>query len=241
MTLASRIFLLAPALLLTMMLSLLGASRSFAAASTAIPDEVTHLRDPFKKPAVIHKTAPKSDLELFALDQFKLLAVMTGPKRLRAMVAAPNGKTYLVWENMRIGIRKGVIRRITPDAIHVREQVINVLGQEENVDSDIRMNLTAGTLGTAQIAPAGSESADAAAGAGAGAGASDASKGSEMSSINVGSGGASVSAPTPVDGPAQGPAAAPASGAPSAGANGAPAAAGQAGTAPATSSGGSGG
>ena len=63
------------------------------------------------------------------------------------MVAAPNGKTYLVWENMRIGIRKGVIRRITPDAIHVREQVINVLGQEENVDSDIRMNLHRGDSG----------------------------------------------------------------------------------------------
>jgi hypothetical protein len=84
---------------------------------------------------------PTSDLELYTLDQLKLLAVMTGPKRLRAMVLAPNGKTYLVWENMKIGMRKGVVRRITPDAVHVREQVVNVLGQEENVDSDIRMKL----------------------------------------------------------------------------------------------------
>lgn len=113
-----------------------------ATTPSAIPDEVTHLRDPFKKPNAGPKTAPRSPLELYSVDKFRLLAVMTGPRRLRAMVEAPNGKSYLVWENMHIGLRKGIVRRITPDAIHVREQVVNVLGQEESVDSEIRMSET---------------------------------------------------------------------------------------------------
>ena len=55
------------------------------------------------------------------------------------MLQGPNGKSYFVAEGMAIGFRKGIIRKITHESVLVREQVLNVLGQEENVDSELRL------------------------------------------------------------------------------------------------------
>jgi Tfp pilus assembly protein PilP len=55
------------------------------------------------------------------------------------MISAPNGKTYVVSERTKIGTRKGIVLKVQPDAILIREKVVNVLGQEENVDVEIRM------------------------------------------------------------------------------------------------------
>lgn len=102
--------------------------------------EILKTRDPFKRPVIQNIIAlPRTDLEMFPIDQFRMLGVVTGPEHLRALLLAPNGKTYFVAERMRIGVRKGVIRRITPESIKVRERIINVLGQEEDVDSELRL------------------------------------------------------------------------------------------------------
>ena len=82
---------------------------------------------------------PKSDLEKYATEEFKLLGVSTGPDRLRALIQAPNQKTYFVAEKTKIGIHKGVIKKITPEVVEVREKIINVLGQEETVSAEIRL------------------------------------------------------------------------------------------------------
>ncbi len=109
------------------------------AATPVMPsEEMLKMRDPFKRPEVeIAKTTPKTPLELFSVDTFKMVGVLTGPEKLRALLKDPDNKTHIVSEAMRIGTRNGVIQKITEDTIFVREKIVNVLGQEENVDSMI--------------------------------------------------------------------------------------------------------
>jgi len=105
-------------------------------------DELLKLRDPFKRPNVVsavENAEPRTELEMFAIDQMRLLGVVTGPDKLRAMVLMPDGKTAFVAERMKIGTRKGVVKRITPDAIYVMENVVNALGQEEYVEALIKL------------------------------------------------------------------------------------------------------
>jgi hypothetical protein len=64
---------------------------------------------------------------------------LTGPARLKAMIVAPNGKTYFVSESQKIGTRDGVIRKITTKAVLVREKIVNVIGREETIDFEIRL------------------------------------------------------------------------------------------------------
>jgi Tfp pilus assembly protein PilP len=104
-------------------------------------EEIKKIRDPFKRPDAEASLAatPRSDLEKYQVDAFKMVAVVTGPTRMRAMLQAPDGKTFMVAERARIGLRNGVVTKITSDAVCVRERVMNVLGEEENVDSEIRL------------------------------------------------------------------------------------------------------
>ena len=103
-------------------------------------EQAAKLRDPFKKLVNVKlSSGPISGLESFAVDEFKLLGVLSGMSRTKALVLAPDGKTYFVSQNMRIGLRKGVIRKITPESISVKEKIINLLGEEEEVDSQIRL------------------------------------------------------------------------------------------------------
>jgi hypothetical protein len=105
-----------------------------------IPEEVTHVRDPFKKPMIAKVgVKPRSELESFPVEKFKLIGIVTGPKRLRAMLQGPTGTSYFVAEGMAIGMRKGVIRKITTEAVLVRERVVNILGQEENVETELHL------------------------------------------------------------------------------------------------------
>lgn len=99
------------------------------------------IRDPFKAPEVrVSDEAPKGPLELIAVDRFKLLGVITGPDRFRAMLQDPEGHTHLVSEKMKIGNRKGVVKKITSKGLWIQEKVVNVLGQEESVDTVLKLD-----------------------------------------------------------------------------------------------------
>lgn len=113
-----------------------------ALASLALPensDEILKLRDPFKPPTVVEEKLAVSELETIPIEQFKMVGMISGPDRVKAIVAGPDGKTFFVSEKMRIGVRKGVIVRIQSRGIRVREMIVNVLGQEEPVESEIRV------------------------------------------------------------------------------------------------------
>jgi Tfp pilus assembly protein PilP len=130
-------------------------SAGSAGAAAVIPEEVTRIRDPFKKPTIKKSVdKPRSDLEMYSVDQFKLVGVVTGPRKLRAMIKGPNEKAYFVAEGMAIGQRKGVISKITTTSLTVRERIVNVLGQEEAVDTQLLLPEEGkGAAGPAGIGP----------------------------------------------------------------------------------------
>jgi Tfp pilus assembly protein PilP len=109
-------------------------------APPASLEEMTNVRDPFKRPMTRNATGiAKTELEEIPVEKLKMIGVLTGLPRLRAMVQGPNGKTYFVSERTPVGVRQGVITRITPDTIVVREKIVNVLGKEESADFEIKL------------------------------------------------------------------------------------------------------
>ncbi len=117
----------------------------FMSASTqAAPDDVPmtisdfkKFRDPFKAPNFQAVEDQRGELEKFSVNEFKLIAVMTGPVRMRAMIAAPTGKTYTVAKSTPIGLREGRVIKITTQSVVVREKIVNPLGEAENVETEI--------------------------------------------------------------------------------------------------------
>lgn len=97
------------------------------------------MRDPFQRPDVRAAGVIKSELERFATDQFEVLAIVTGPKQVRAMLRTPESKTIMISERVKIGTRNGFVRKITPFTILIREKILNVFGQEENVDVELKL------------------------------------------------------------------------------------------------------
>ena len=110
-----------------------------AQAAPQIPESILKERDPFKRPPIrAGSEGPRSDLQTFPVEKFKLMGVMSGDHgHMKAMLQAPNGRTYFVQEKMLIGIRSGFIQKITDTAVIVREKIVNALGQEEAVNSEI--------------------------------------------------------------------------------------------------------
>lgn len=125
--------------LLTLGLAMFGGAIALAQQSAnAITEEMLKIRDPFKRPEIKRVyVAPASPLETFPIEQLKMVGVLTGPERLRAMVLGPDGKTYFVTEKMKVGNKGGLVRKITPDAVFVREKFLNLLGREEFYDFQI--------------------------------------------------------------------------------------------------------
>lgn len=118
-------------------------------------------RDPFKpliekKEKIATKTHARSEeikgpLEKFELDQFRLIAIMIVNGAPRAMVNAPDGKSYTVKVNDFIGLNGGKVTNIetkiididqsgmriekSPDRIVVEEQRIDILGGNETQEN----------------------------------------------------------------------------------------------------------
>jgi Tfp pilus assembly protein PilP len=117
-------------------------SQSHAATgeSVEIPMNITDFkkfRDPFKAPEFQVAQDERGALEKFSVNEFKLVAVMTGPVRMRAMIADPTGKTHTVAKSASIGLREGKVIKITTQSVVVREKIVNPLGEAENIDTEI--------------------------------------------------------------------------------------------------------
>lgn len=114
-------------------------SSSYAAPTERAPiaEELMRMRDPFKRPKPPKKGGEEAVtlLETIPVSAFKMLGVVTGPDRVRAMLSDGQGRTHFVAENMRIGTRKGRIIRISPEKVVVRERIPNVLGVVEDIDT----------------------------------------------------------------------------------------------------------
>lgn len=87
----------------------------------------TGRRDPFEP--LVKKEAKKKEqnvipltpLQRFDLGQFRLQAVLIGKGAPRAMVSAPDGKTYILSPGIKIGKREGVVTKITRESVEIKE------------------------------------------------------------------------------------------------------------------------
>jgi Pilus assembly protein, PilP len=105
-------------------------SESSPVDSLLTEEMIRNLRDPFQIPNIHTKPdMPLTDLEMNQLKDFHLNGVITGPKKIRAMVTGPSGKTYFIGLGERIGTREGKVTAITPDAIKIVEYDIDERGQ----------------------------------------------------------------------------------------------------------------
>ena len=108
-----------------------------AQAADVPASEMLNLRDPFRRPEIKIENVQRNPLENFPIDQIKIMGIVTGPHHMRAMVGTPDGKTLFISENTKMGQHQGVVTKITADLIRVREKIVNVLGQEESLETDI--------------------------------------------------------------------------------------------------------
>jgi Tfp pilus assembly protein PilP len=116
---------------------------SEAAMDTLLTEEVIRgLRDPFAPPATVtKKEAPKSELELIDLKDFRLNGVITGPRKVRAMVSTSGGsKTFFLAVGDKLGLRSGRVTAIKSDLIKVVEYETDDRGRRIPEVFELRIN-----------------------------------------------------------------------------------------------------
>lgn len=112
---------------------------SHVAFGLDISAELLKQRDPFKMPEDLKAASPQSDLENYSVEEFKLIGILSGGAHKRAMISAPNGRTYFVKEGMKLGNLKGMISRITDRSLLVKERRMTTLGDEELIETALKL------------------------------------------------------------------------------------------------------
>lgn len=90
-------------------------------------------RDPFVPLSVIRRPLVTSDqpatpLQSYDLNQFRLVGVIVGKGESKAMVVAPDGKSYILSKGVGIGKNNGIIVKITSEVILVEEKYYDFSG-----------------------------------------------------------------------------------------------------------------
>ena len=90
-------------------------------------------RDPFVPLSAIRRplevsTEPATPLQSYDLAQFRLVGVIVGKGASKAMVVAPDGKSYVLAKGVKIGKNNGVVIEITSDVILVQEKYYDFSG-----------------------------------------------------------------------------------------------------------------
>ncbi|PLX78360.1 MAG: hypothetical protein C0616_14815 [Desulfuromonas sp.] len=104
----------------------------------------TGLRDPFMPLAVLKKqavdnTEPLTPLQEFDLGQFRLIGVIVGRGEPKAMVVAPDKKSYVVKAGMLIGKSNGKILEINPEGIRIEEKYYDFSGAVRTGVQEIKL------------------------------------------------------------------------------------------------------
>ena len=90
-------------------------------------------RDPFT-PLIIREekkalVGARTPLERYAIHEFKLAGIVWGGLGYHAMLEGPDGKGYFVKTGTIMGPNRGVVKKITQNAMHVEEQYRDPSGQ----------------------------------------------------------------------------------------------------------------
>ncbi len=89
-------------------------------------------RDPFKpyKADLVQDVSlPRSPLEQWELENLRLTAIVWGISNPRALVYAPDGQSYIVRKDMRMGKNRGRVSRITRRELFVKEEFRDPTGK----------------------------------------------------------------------------------------------------------------
>ncbi|MCM0605237.1 MAG: pilus assembly protein PilP [Xanthomonadaceae bacterium] len=119
----------------------LDASVTEGAIEAMTVEQLMQIRDPFQMPVVITKQATKkvAELETIPIEQLNLVGVISGPDKVRAMLVGPGDKTFIISQGIKVGIKGGVVKKITKKEVRVLERAENPLGQLEDVWQSISL------------------------------------------------------------------------------------------------------
>jgi len=102
-------------------------------------------RDPFRSIIVSKGKEASVDLvhplQQYAVKDLKLVAVVWGQLGSSAMLQTPDGKGYTVTVGTSVGNRDGVVSKIKPDQIVVKERYTDIFGErkDESVVLDLHL------------------------------------------------------------------------------------------------------
>jgi type IV pilus assembly protein PilP len=90
-------------------------------------------RDPFVPLSRIRRPIEASDepatpLQSYDLSQFRLTGVIVGKGASKAMVIAPDGKSYILSKGVKIGKNTGVVIKISSESVLVEEKYFDFSG-----------------------------------------------------------------------------------------------------------------
>lgn len=91
-------------------------------------------RDPFVPPTiaprrVVDESVPLTPLQKVDLNQLRLMIVLVGKGEPRAMVQAPDGKSYILKRGTKVGKNDGVVKEINKEAVVIEEKYIDFSGK----------------------------------------------------------------------------------------------------------------
>lgn len=102
-------------------------------------------RDPFEPLLVIARQAlntpdePLTPLQTYEIAQFRLIGVIVGKGESRAMVVAPDGKSYILQRNIKIGKNGGKVTEVQRDMVIVEEKFEDFAGDVRTVIQEIKI------------------------------------------------------------------------------------------------------
>ena len=91
-------------------------------------------RDPFvplskiRRPLDDAPTEPATPLQSYDLNQFRLVGLIIGKGAAKAMVMAPDGKSYVLAKGVKIGKNHGVVIDINGGAVVIKEKYYDFSG-----------------------------------------------------------------------------------------------------------------
>jgi len=113
------------------------AKQDFSLKIEPVPYNGKGRRDPFvsiialekKKKETLVARKRKNPLENVDVTDFKLLGIIYDGKEYYASVVLPDNKAYTLKKGMKVGLYGGMVYKITPSGIVIKEEVTDFLGK----------------------------------------------------------------------------------------------------------------
>jgi type IV pilus assembly protein PilP len=103
-------------------------------------------RDPFQPPLVVARQVlnadpeePLTPLQSYDIGQFRLIGVIIGKGEPRAMVVAPDGKSYILQRRIKIGKNGGQVTEVQQGMVVIEEKFQDFAGEVKTVIQEIKL------------------------------------------------------------------------------------------------------